>query len=475
MDSYAWVEVRDQGATGGRPFWNAHYYWPAVSDPSIVDGVLHGDWHSIDYLAVTPSIEADLGARDLALLPEALQNADEVRTFFSDYWKVRILRVRKLKEKAVPDDPFLTDAWATYKDRFIQDGRVVDPATGLTTSEAQSYALLRAVYLDDRTTFDQLWAWTRANLQMRRGDALLVWEWGMNSAGATGVLHSSSAADADEDTALALLFAGRRWDVPEYQAEAVRMLESVWDVETTTVGDRRVVVAGDWARRNQGSGPEPAIINPSYFAPYAYRIFAEADPSHSWQDLVDSTYDVLARVRAAHEFGGSAGVVPDWISLDPATGEPGPADSMGPNWSQFSYDASRLPWRLALDWLWFQDERSKEALGGLDLPRREVDASDRLAAAYMLDGTPAVEHESLSMYAGTLGGLLAAQDRGLAHRVFAEKILHSYQNEAGLAYWGDINAYYDQNWAWFATALMDGGMANLWAGQTVLNWDQVLP
>jgi hypothetical protein len=93
----------------------------------------------------------------------------------------------------------------------------------------------------------------------------------------------------------------------------------------------------------------------------------------------------------------------------------------------------------------------------------------------MFDGTPAVEHESLSMYAGTLGGLLVAQDRGLAHRVFAEKILHSYQNEAGLAYWGDINAYYDQNWAWFATALMDGGMANLWAGQTVLNWDQVLP
>src|SRR5919201_3389613 len=164
-----------------------------------------------------------------------------------------------------------------------------------------------------------------------------------------------------------------------------------------------------------------------------------------------------------------------WLALDPTTGELQSADALGPNWSHFSYDASRLPWRLALDWLWFQDERSQEALVGLDLPRREVEGSDRLLAAYKVDGTPAVEYEALSMYAGTLGGLLVGQDRGLAHRIFAERIVHSYHNEAGLAYWGYITTYYDQNWAWFATALMDGGMANLWAGETALNWDKVLP
>ena len=31
-----------------------------------------------------------------------------------------------------------------------------------------------------------------------------------------------------------------------------------------------------------------------------------------------------------------------------------------------------------------------------------------------------------------------------------------------------------KNWSWFATALFDGGMANLWAGESVVKWDEVL-
>jgi hypothetical protein len=62
----------------------------------------------------------------------------------------------------------------------------------------------------------------------------------------------------------------------------------------------------------------------------------------------------------------------------------------------------------------------------------------------------------------------------VAHEVFAEKILGAY-NPGGPKgrgpYWGeDPDDYYTQNMAWFATAVMDGSMSNLYAGEEVVEW-----
>ena len=63
----------------------------------------------------------------------------------------------------------LTDMWGTYKQQFIQeDGRTIDKGAGLiTTSEGQSYTMLRSVWVDDRQTFDKAWKWTNVNLKKR--------------------------------------------------------------------------------------------------------------------------------------------------------------------------------------------------------------------------------------------------------------------------------------------------------------------
>ena len=158
--------------------------------------------------------------------------------------------------------------------------------------------------------------------------------------------------------------------------------------------------------------------------------------------------------------------------LDRPSGAPAPADRdlLGPHAREFSFDASRLPWRLTLDWLWFKDDRARQALQGLSLPRREIAQRGRLLASYHADGSPAAEYEAVSIYGATLGSLLFDDDRDLASRVFAEKIAGRYADGPEGAFWGDPNNYYDQNWAWFATALMHGGMANLWAGQAVVDW-----
>src|SRR5450759_5509645 len=60
-----------------------------------------------------------------------------------------------------PRPALLAAAWSGYKDRFIQpDGRVIDfQRDQMTTSEGQSYAMLRAVWMNDRPTFDLTWRW----------------------------------------------------------------------------------------------------------------------------------------------------------------------------------------------------------------------------------------------------------------------------------------------------------------------------
>src|SRR5437879_360685 len=81
----------------------------------------------------------------------------------------------------------LARTWSTYKGDFIQaDGRVIDHQRGeATTSEGQSYALLRAAWMDDRETFERVWSWDAGNLRSR-GDRLLAYLWGRRPDGGWG-------------------------------------------------------------------------------------------------------------------------------------------------------------------------------------------------------------------------------------------------------------------------------------------------
>lgn len=488
MDAYPWADLRSEDLVGDEPFRNAHYPLTALQDPEITEDTLQyaGD---VDYLLYSPSgdeefswIGGELSGRSLPLIDEARESSDVIKSFESESWDMELLRNRNLHQIPAAENPLLTNTWEGYKEQFMTDGRVVDPgADGTTTSEGQAYAMLRAVYLEDQQSFDQSWNWTQENLQVR-DDELLAWQYGEQPDGSQGVLDESTATDADTDAALALLFAAERFDDPAYEQDALQMLDDIWQEETVEVGSdltgyRQAVVAGDWARGDGTEGFSQPIANPSYYSPYAYKIFAEADPSHPWDDLSDSSYEILADISESPELGGEAGLVPDWIALDPQTGEPLPTEVSERSPDQlsgrFSFDASRVPWRIGLDYLWHKDSRALDTLENLDLPRREIENEGRLLAAYEPDGTPAADYEATSTYAGVLPGLLVGGDPALAHEVFADEIIGEYRegNDETGAHWGDEpDNYYDQNMAWFATAVMDGSMGNLYAGEETVDW-----
>ena len=453
VDSSLWTDLH--GGSGGVPSYSlAHYYYKMGRDPDIRDDVFNGDWRNVDYAVVTPSMGGDISLSEMVLPNRVFANSDPVTRFDTGGWPQEIRRVARVGRQPAADDQMLVAAWQDYRGRFITQGRVIDPATGATTSEGGAYALLQSVYVDDRATFDEVWAWTEDHMAVR-GDDLLASTW---SAGRVEDLDSAS--DADVDAALALVLAARQWGDPGYARAAERMLVSIWEHETVLTAHGRLVRAGSWTT------PEGIVWNPSYFAPYAYRAFASFDEGHDWESLVSGGYEMLASIQDAADLGGPAGVVPNWVIVDPATGAPRSASEVFKDADVFSYDASRVPWRLAIDWLWSRDQRARQALSRITLPARELQATGRLMAAYNLDGTAATEIEATSMYAGVVPGLLVNGDVRRAHQTFSEEVLGPLIGTDPTA----AANYYDANWAWFTLAVMNGGWADLSAGRTSIDW-----
>ncbi len=348
----------------------------------------------------------------------------------------------------------LHESWAGYKQGFVgADGRVSDPTRGgVTTSEGQSYALLRAVWMDDRASFDTVWRWTAAHLQVR-GDGLFASLWGGG-----GVQDHNSATDADSDIALALLFAARRFGSPSYRTAALEVLRGMWQHDVSAVGGMNVVSAGNWASTQQSPGP---VVNPSYFAPYAYRVFARADGTHPWLSLVDSSYTLLDRCTAATLDGkASAGLPPNWCAISRTTGQiVSFAQIAGAD--NYGYDAFRVMWRVAVDALWNNEPRAHEYLGRHDFLRTRWRAGQRLDPVYGHDGTVVSSYDDPTVYGGDIGNFLVADPTTAAQ--LTQHLLASFTSTAP-AHFGDATNYFEQNWVWFGLALAGGALPDLAGG-----------
>ena len=269
------------------------------------------------------------------------------------------------KNLVFSDNTLLNGLWDNYKKIYweAETGRTLDKQQdNITTSEGQSYTMLRAVWQSDRTTFDKSWAWTKEQLG-RPNDALFAWKWGKRSDGTYGVFTDqggqNTASDADSDIALALIMAANRWQQQSYLDEAKRILASIWEQEVITVQGKPYLAANDLEKNSSRA----AILNPSYFAPYAYRIFAKIDSQHDWNGLINSSYELInTAMDAKLDKGDSARIVPDWISMDKMTGQimaPQGASNLTTN---YSFDAMRTAFRLALDYEWNREQRAYDTL-----------------------------------------------------------------------------------------------------------------
>ncbi|MEX0672722.1 MAG: glycosyl hydrolase family 8 [Candidatus Paceibacterota bacterium] len=353
--------------------------------------------------------------------------------------------------------------WENYKNDYLEAGthRTLDRERGnITTSEGQSYTMLRAVWMDDKETFDNNWRWTKDNLRRDGEDHLFSWLFGQREDGSYGVLDEhgghNTASDADTDIALALALAYGRWQDEQYLIEARQVITDIWNKEVIVINGDPYLLANNVEKTLPKNS---VIVNPSYLAPYAYKIFAQIDedPEHRWNDLASHSYEIIERsMEQPLNTETSAVLPPDWIEIDTTTGEIIASDNPDLT-TNFGFEALRTPWRLALDWQWFQDERSKELLEKMDFLGTQWRSEKKLQASYGHDGTIIDNFESASMYAGTLGYFMVA-DPESAEEIYTEKMINLY-NPTWYA-WKDDPGYYGTNWRWFSVGLYNELLPN---------------
>lgn len=326
----------------------------------------------------------------------------------------------------------LSALWSFYKFAYIKDGRVVSlDENGVTTSEGQSYAMLRAVWSDDRATFVRVWTWTKEHLQ-RREDKLFSWRWKER------VLDPNSAADADTDVALALILASRRFSRAGYLDEALAVLEDIWRKEILQVQNRYVVTAGNWAPHEKYP-----TIHTAYLAPYAYEVFAGVDPRHPWATLIRSSYEILHWLY----FEQKVNLPPDVLYVDKRTGElllKRPPSAVP---SDFGYDGVPIFWRVAVDARWFARPESALRRRMLQFFETEWRSKRKVLDRYSIAGKPLSELEGLPHLA-TVHSLALLENPELAESIRLEKLERLWER----ALEGESTPYYLHNWLWFGRA-----------------------
>ena len=328
--------------------------------------------------------------------------------------------------------------WDAFVRTYVLDsGAVVDPMRqGRVSSEAQSYALVRAVWMRDRKTFDRVLDWTKRHL--RREDGLHAWSWDPKT---SRVDDPNCATDGDVEIAFALAMASVAFDHPPYALQARDIVRAIRLHASIPVGERWFPSAGNWA------GPE-RIINLSYFYPYATPWFERLDPGAGWAEATTLGYELVEATLAA----GPASLPADFAVLRP-DGRLAALPSDHSLSAAFSYDSIRVPWRLDLACRLTRDRRAC---------RLAETFGRRLAAMQGRDGGFVTRYDAITglptnsersqSFAGAFLTVLLRAAPEVARRVRAEQFDDASLDGLGRA----SDRYYEANWVWFGLAAADG-------------------
>ncbi|MDN2661800.1 glycosyl hydrolase family 8 [Psychromonas sp. 14N.309.X.WAT.B.A12] len=228
-------------------------------------------------------------------------------------------------------------SWAIYKTQFIDAGRVIDTGNqNISHSEGQGYALLFAVFADDKDQFKNIWQWTQQTLQ--RDDQLFSWQYTPSKQQAcddTCITDTNNATDGDILIAWALLEANKKWGISAYLNQAIAILETI---KTKLIKDKfgyQLILPGEVGFER----PDGSIqINLSYWVFPAFKLFSEVTNDPIWNEVYQSGIALIKFARFSDWQLPSDWVI---ISDDQVT-------LSGALSSDYGYNACRIPIYLML-------------------------------------------------------------------------------------------------------------------------------
>ena len=275
-----------------------------------------------------------------------------------------------------------------------------------TVSEGAGYGMLLSVVMAGHDSgakelFDGLFKVVRSYPAYGLGEpALMEWKISGNCGSGGG---GWNAMDGDLDIAMALLMADKQWGsdgAVNYRKEGLATIDAM----------KRRNFGPDGTSRG---GPVAHVSRTSDYMLTHFRAFKRATNDPFWDLAVDRSLSLLATVQA--RFAPATGLIPDMlIYTDTANPRPDTlqiADG-SPNAGDYWWNACRMPWRLASDYVTSGDERSKAVAGKLMdfLQRASGGAPNRIQSGYKLDGTGLSSYASASFIGpATVGAMVDAR------------------------------------------------------------------
>jgi len=310
----------------------------------------------------------------------------------------------------------------TWKTNFVEacsNGRfrVKFDNRSQTVSEGIGYGMLLSAYAGDRTLFDGLWNYYKDN---RNGNGVMNWK--IN--GCSGTAGANGATDSEVDAAMALIVADYQWGTTgsiNYKNDAKALITAIknFEVESGTY----VLKPGD-----QFGGS--SITNPSYFAPGYFRTFATYMNDTFWNNVADKSYVVINNNLTVNNAVG--GLVSDWTT---ASGSYSSAAGGYANGGRnYSYDAARTPWRIAVDYVWYGNTSAKAySKKSSDFVRVNLGGSQNVKDGYSQNGSAVSSYHN-----STFVGAFASAAMGGDNQAHLD---NSYSDLKGI---NDAGSYFNQ-------------------------------
>ena len=264
----------------------------------------------------------------------------------------------------------------TWKTNFVEacsNGRfrVKFDDRSQTVSEGIAYGMLLSAYAGDRTLFDGLWNYYKDN---RNSNGVMNWK--IN--GCSGAIGYNGATDSEVDAAMALIVADYQWGTSgaiNYKNDAKALISAIKNFE---------VEAGSYVLKPGDQFGGSNLTNASYFAPGYFRTFATYMNDNFWNNVADKAYVVINNNLSVNNAAG--GLVSDWST---ASGSYSSAAGGYANGGRnYSYDAARTPWRIAVDYVWYGNASAKAySKKSSDFVRVNLGGSQNVKDGYSQNGS----------------------------------------------------------------------------------------
>ena len=295
--------------------------------------------------------------------------------------------------------------YQAYKDRFLVNdlarGYSYIRATGtgnagsaLTISEAHGYGMKIFVLMaghdpEAKAIFDRMNNFRKAH-RSRINPRLMAWfVTSVGSVPSTG----NSATDGDLDIAYALLLAHTQWGSQAYLDEAREIINALRSHCMHPAPNIRPKL-GDWHSYNWTAGApgtdsriesRSSDWRPSHFRAFA-RASVQAADRDFWNSAADAVYTLIQQSSNAN-----TGLMPDFVSGNPAKAEASPSVSGEHNMQHYSFNACRVPWFLALDYAHYGSAQAKAQIdrisNWLRTATNQSPENNAIKPGYQLNGT----------------------------------------------------------------------------------------